>query len=40
MFRRSLALFGLGLALLTLAIIAGQHIAHDGGVPGQILTEG
>jgi hypothetical protein len=40
MFRRSLALFGLGLALLTMAIVAGQQIAHDGSVPGQILTEG
>ena len=38
--RRSLALFGLGLGLMTLAIIAGQQFAHDGSVPGQILTEG
>lgn len=40
MFRRSLALFGLGLSLLTLAILAGQQLAHGGSVPGQILTEG
>lgn len=40
MFQRSLVLFGLGLALLTLAIVAGQQIVHDGSVPGQILTEG
>lgn len=40
MFRRSLVLFGLGLGLLTLAIVAGQHLANDGNVPGQILTEG
>jgi len=40
MFRRSLALFGLGLGLLTLAINTGQQLAHDGNVPGQILTEG
>lgn len=40
MFRRSLALFGLGLGLLTLAIVAGQKLAHGGSVPGQILTEG
>ncbi len=40
MFQRSLVLFGLGLALLTLAIVAGKQIVHDGNVPGQILTEG
>lgn len=40
MFRRSLALFGLGLGLLTLAIVAGQQLAHGGSVPGQIVTEG
>lgn len=40
MFRRSLALFGLGLGLLTLAIVAGQQLAYDGSVLGQILAEG
>jgi len=40
LFQPSLALFGLGLALLTLAIVAGQQVAHDGSVSGQILTEG
>lgn len=40
MFRRSLALFGLGLGLLTLAIVAGRQVAHGDSVPGQILTEG
>jgi len=40
MFRRSLVLFGLGLGLLTLAIVAGRQMAHGGGVPGQILSEG
>jgi|LGVD01.1.fsa_nt_gb hypothetical protein len=40
MFRRSLALFRLGLGLLILAVFAGQHRSHDGNVPGQIRTEG
>ncbi len=40
MFRRFLALFGFGLGLLTLAILAVQQLAHDSSVPGQILTEG
>lgn len=40
MFRRSLALFGLGLGLLTLAILAGRHLAQGDSVSGQILTEG
>ncbi len=40
MFRRSLALFGLGLGLLTLAIVVGRQMAHGDSVPGQILTEG
>lgn len=40
MFRRSLALFGLGLGLLTLAIVAGGRMVDGDSVLGQVFSEG